>query len=80
MQKSGKYRKIQIASKTGYKPDPLDAKAIEEMKEPKNVKGVSKFLGISGFYRKDVPNFACTVRPLTKLKQDNKFDHFIAIY
>jgi len=41
------------------------------MKPPKTIKEVRKFLGMVGFYRKHVPNFAKLARPITDLTRTN---------
>ena len=40
-------------------------KGLEEWPQPQNVKEVMGFLGIAGFYRKFVKNFAAIAKPLT---------------
>ena len=42
----------------GIKPDPKKVQAIKEMPAPTNVNEVRSFLGMYGFYRNHVPNFA----------------------
>jgi hypothetical protein len=41
--------------------------AVREMKEPQNIKGVRQFLGLSGYFRRHVENYARIVEPLTRL-------------
>ncbi len=43
------------------------------MKPPSNVKEVRRFLEMSGFYRKHVPNFAQIAAPLTNLTRNIEF-------
>ncbi len=47
-----------IVSEEGCRPDPSNVEAIKTMKPPTNVKEVRRFLGMCGFYRKHVPQFA----------------------
>ena len=54
-------------SKQGSQPDPKNVEAVLEMKPPTKVKEVRRFLGMTGFYRKHVPNFAKLATPLTNL-------------
>ncbi len=62
-----------IISKEGCRPDPANTEAIQKMKPPTNVKEVRRFLGMCGFYRKYVPNFAQIAAPLTKLTRNIEF-------
>ena len=45
--------------------DKLDA--IEKMLPPRNVKGIKTFLGMSGFFRKFIQDYAKLAAPLTRL-------------
>ena len=59
----------------GLKPQSEKIKVISEMKPPKNQKGVRKFLGMVGYYRKFINRFADATRPMTKLtRKDVKFE------
>ncbi len=51
----------------GCKPDPSNVEAIDKMKQPTTVKDVRRFLGMCGFYRKHIPNYAKIATPLTDL-------------
>lgn len=48
---------------------PLEAKtdAVARFPEPKNVKQVQSFLGLSGYFRKFIYNYSLMARPLTNL-------------
>ncbi len=54
-------------SKEGSQPDPKNVEAVLEMRPPTKVKEVKRFLGMTGFYRKHIPNHAKIVTPLTNL-------------
>ena len=56
-----------IVSSEGCKPDPANVEAVMKMQRPKRVKEVKRFLGMCGFYRKHIPNFAKIATPLTDL-------------
>lgn len=56
-----------IVSKEGCKPDPANVEAVVKMQSPKKVKEVRRFLGMCGFYRKHIHNFAKIATPLTNL-------------
>ncbi len=60
-----------IVSEAGCRPDPTNVKAVTDMKTPTTVKGVPRFLGMCGFYRKHMPKFAKVAAPLTNLTRKN---------
>lgn len=49
------------------KPHPDKVRVIQEAPRPVTKKQVRSFLGLVGFYRKFIPNFACIAVPLTDL-------------
>ncbi len=62
-------------SEEGSRPNPKNVEAILEMKPPTKVKEVRRFLGMAGFYRKRVNNFAKIASPLTNLTRvKERFD------
>ncbi|KAJ3700836.1 hypothetical protein LUZ61_004541 [Rhynchospora tenuis] len=61
-------------SQEGLAVDPEKIKSIIEWASPKNVTEVRCFLGLTGYYRRFVPNYAKLAKPLTQLlKKDNGF-------
>ena len=59
----------------GIKPVPAKTEAIKAMHPPVNPKQVRAFLGLVGYYRKFIKNFAKIAKPLTMLTQmDIKFE------
>ena len=56
-----------IVSGQGIRSDPEKTKAIAEMAPPTDVKGVRSFLGMTGYYRQCIPNYAHVANPLVKL-------------
>lgn len=51
--------------------DPNKIKAIQQWDKPKTLKGLRRFLGLAGYYRKFVKNFGSIAKPLTNmLKKD----------
>ena len=59
----------------GIKPVPAKTEAIKAMHSPVNPKQVRAFLGLVGYYRKFIKNFAKIAKPLKMLTQmDIKFE------
>ena len=56
----------------GIKPLEAKVKDILEFKPPRNKRGLRKFLGLIGFYRRFCRNFASTAAPLTDLLSTSK--------
>lgn len=50
------------------KTDPEKLKAISDFPIPRNVKELRRFLGLAGWYRRFVHDFATTTFPLTELQ------------
>lgn len=63
-----------VISETGVKPDPKKIEAVREFPRPRNHKNIKQFLGLAGYYRKFIPDFSKTAKPLTTLlKKDEPF-------
>ena len=60
-----------IVSESGIKTDPAKVERVCEWPVPENVTEVKSFLGLAGYYRRFVPNFAQVARPLHKLTEAN---------
>ena len=60
-----------IVSSNGVEPDPAKIKAIHEWKIPTNVKEIRSFLGLAGYYRRFIQDFAKIAAPLTDLTRKN---------
>ena len=56
-----------ILSKQGVSPDPRKLEAVKHFPEPQTVKNIRQFLGLAGYYRRFIKNFATMSKPLTKL-------------
>ena len=63
-----------VVSSKGIHTDPEKIKAVSALSDPKNLEQVRSFLGLSGYYRKFIPNFATLSAPLVSLtKKHSKF-------
>ena len=56
-----------IVSEEGCRSDPANVEAIMKMQSPTKVKEVRRYLGMTGFYRKHIQNYAKIASPLTNL-------------
>jgi hypothetical protein len=64
-----------ICTPSGIRPDPNKVKAIKQYPIPKTVRDVRAFIGLAGYYRRHVRNFAEIAKPLTNLtKKDVPFE------
>lgn len=63
-----------VISNEGISPDPRKVQSIENFPKPKCPKDVKSFLGLTGYYRKFIKNFAKIAQPLNNLlKKDTPF-------
>lgn len=58
------------------KPSEDKIKCVMKFPEPKDVKGVQSFLGLSGYFRKFIPNYSTIARPLSNLLKKNVIFQF----
>jgi hypothetical protein len=56
-----------LVGRDGLKVNPLKTKAIQDFPTPTDVKGVQAFLGVVGYFRVFIPDFATKARPLYAL-------------
>ena len=56
-----------VLDKYGLRTDPKKIDAIMSRAEPKNPHEVRQFLGMAGYFRKFIPNYATIAKPLTTL-------------
>lgn len=56
-----------IVSPTGLKTNPTKVKAIQDFPCPKTLKDLRSFLGLSGYYRRFIRDYAKLAKPLTSL-------------
>ena len=60
-----------IVTPEGIKPNPAKIEAVTKYPQPKTPREIKQFLGLTGFYRRFLPNYADLVKPLTKLLKKN---------
>jgi hypothetical protein len=64
-----------IITQDGIKPDPTLTKAVSDFPQPKTIKDVQSFLGLSGYYRRFIKDYAKIAEPLIEqlrqLKEKN---------
>ncbi|CAL1291955.1 unnamed protein product [Larinioides sclopetarius] len=53
------------------KPSPFKTQAVQKFPQPQNPKQIQSFLGLTGYFRKFIPNYARIARPLSDLLRDN---------
>ena len=58
-----------IVSENGIETDPAKVERVCERPVPENSTEVKSFLGLAGYYRRFVPDFASVARPLHKLTE-----------
>ena len=70
-----------ILSKDGLRPYPKKIKAVKDFPRPKNVSNIRQFLGLAGYYRKFIKDFAKIAKPLSKLtEKDTPFEWTDTVY
>jgi len=63
-----------VLSENGVSASSDNVEAVKNYPAPKNVRDVRAFLGLAGFYRRLVPDFAALAKPLTSLiRKDLEF-------
>lgn len=60
-----------IVTADGVKPNPKKINAISKFPIPKNPSEIKSFLGLLGYYRKFIPDFAKITKPLTQCLKKN---------
>lgn len=68
-----------VISDKGVQPDPKKIKAVIDFPIPKSQKNIKQFLGLVGYYRRFIPDFAKIAKPLNLLlKKGETFEwsHF----
>ncbi|CAF3358581.1 unnamed protein product [Rotaria socialis] len=67
-----------VVSQTGIEPDPEKIRAVRDYSIPIRLKDVRTFLGLTGYYRRFIRNYATIAEPLISLTRntDNKPFHW----
>jgi transposase InsO family protein len=65
-----------VVSRSGVSMDPSKIAAIMDWPELKSVKDVERFLGLTGYYRRFIKNYAQLTLPLVALKQKDSVFHW----
>lgn len=60
----------------GERPGNRKVQAVQEMRPPAAVKQVRQFLGLSGYFRKHIKDYARKVEPMTRLLRANEWWHW----
>ena len=60
-----------VISEQGLSPHPAKVQAVANWRVPMNVSEVRSFLGLAGYYRRFIKNFARIAAPFTNLTQKN---------
>ena len=55
-----------VVTPDGIKPDPALVKAVSDFPQPQTIKDVQSFLGLSGYYRRFIKDYAKIAEPLFK--------------
>ena len=58
------------------RPQEDKIQAIRDAPRPSTKRQIKSFLGLSGFYRRFIPNFSCIAFPLTDLTKKNRLTCF----
>ena len=58
-----------IISQLGVQSDPTKIAAVHDIPRPQSIKDVRSFLGLAGYYRKFIPDFATVAVPLVHLME-----------
>ena len=64
-----------IVSERGVEPDPEKIKAVKEFPQPKGLRNIREFFGLTGYYRRFIKDYGKIAKPLYELqKKDREFN------
>ncbi len=67
-----------VITQNGIKPDPDLIKSVTNFPQPKKIKDVQSFLGLTGYYRRFIKDYAKVAEPLLKqLRNSQKSNHHL---
>ena len=58
-----------VISQSGIQPDPAKIAAVRDIPRPQCIKDIRSFLGLAGYYRKFIPDFATVAALLVRLTE-----------
>ena len=61
-----------IISTKGITANPIKVQATQEIPPPQTIKDLRSFLGLSGFYRRFIKDYAKIAKPLTTLLREQE--------
>ena len=61
-----------VVGSKGHRANPEKVRAIKEMPAPQTVKGIRRFLGMTGYYRTLMPDYAKLSEPLVRLTKKSE--------
>lgn len=61
-----------LLNEEGLGPDPGKTSAVLEFPAPRNIRETRRFMGMAGWYRRFLPNFAVLTGPITDLLKENR--------
>lgn len=62
-----------VMGREGIRVDHKKIKEMQEWPQPRTLKILNGFLGLTGYYRKFSKNYGCVTKPLTNLIKENEF-------
>ncbi len=65
-----------VVSEAGIATDPAKIEAVKDWPVPNSLTEVRSFIGLAGYYRSFVPDFATLAKPLTSMADKGRFFHW----